>query len=140
MNLSNQFEQKSNTFTISSDQDVVNVRKFGRQLAQEQGYSATDQTLIAVAISETARNILEYAGTGTIEFNLIQNELGIYIEILARDKGPGIVDVNKAMMDGFSTGRGMGIGLPGTKRIMDEFEIESEEGHGTTITMRKWKR
>lgn len=108
-------------------------------MSVELGFTVAEQTLIATAISEVARNILEYAGIGEIRLQSQNSSLKNYIEIIAKDQGPGIIDVEKAMQVGYSTGKGMGLGLPGTKRIMDEFEIISGPGKGTKIKMKKWK-
>lgn len=126
------------TFPISSDKDLVTIRDYGRTLAGQVGFGGSDQTLIATALSEICRNVLEYAGNGevVIEPSNKNNSEGIVITVT--DHGPGIEDVNKALQEGFSTGRGMGIGLPGAKRIMDDFEIQSVVGSGTTIKMSKW--
>ncbi len=125
---------------IDRDVDVVSAREKGRELASRQGFSGTDLTLIATAISEVARNIVVYAGHGELVIGPARKGNRCGITILARDQGPGIPDIDKAMQDGFSTGKSLGLGLPGARRMMDEFEIESAVGAGTTITMRKWVR
>jgi serine/threonine-protein kinase RsbT len=126
---------------ISTDGDIVVARQSGRELAAQIGCSATDATLIATAISEVARNIVTHAGRGEIEMQVISAEDRRNgepaVEVIARDDGPGIADIDLAMQDGYSTGRGLGLGLPGARRLMDEFEITSEVGVGTTIVMRK---
>jgi serine/threonine-protein kinase RsbT len=122
--------------SIRVESDIVLARQRGRQLAALRGLSTSDQTLVATAISEVARNILKYAGSGEIELEAV--ERGVIV--VARDKGPGIANVEQAMIDGFSTARGLGLGLPGARRLMDEFAIESRLGAGTTITMKKWAR
>lgn len=134
----NNLEELVRSFYIRSDGNVVETREYGRKLAAKIGFSKTDQTLIATAISEICRNIIEYAGSGdiTIEFKNNKNRRGIIIT--AKDEGPGIEDVERACQEGYSTGRGMGVGLSGSKRIMDEFDIQSERGKGTTINMSKW--
>ena len=127
---------------ISTDGDIVVARQSGRELAAQIGCSSTDATLIATAISEVARNILTHAGHGEVEMQAIGPETNRRrepaVEVIARDDGPGIADVDRAMQDGFTTGRGLGLGLPGARRLMDEFDITSEVGTGTTIVMRKW--
>ena len=125
---------------INSDQDIVAARQKGRSLAAELGFSSGDATLIATAISEVARNIVVYADHGEIVLSAVQRAGQRGILVIARDEGPGIPDIERAMRDGFSTGRSLGLGLPGARRLMDEFEIVSEVGKGTTITMRKWTR
>jgi serine/threonine-protein kinase RsbT len=124
--------------TIRSDTDIVMVRQRARILAKEMGFSASDLTLIATALSELARNIVEYAQQGEIILSQVEQGKNRGLAIIARDNGPGIADIERAMQDGFSTGKGLGLGLPGTKRLMDEFEITSCLGQGTTIKATKW--
>jgi serine/threonine-protein kinase RsbT len=123
---------------IATDGDIVRARRSGRQLAEQLGCSATDATLIATAISEVARNIVAHAGEGEIVISVVTVHGQGAIEVLARDDGPGIADLALAMDDGYSTGPGLGLGLPGARRLMDQFEISSEVGVGTTVVMRKW--
>jgi serine/threonine-protein kinase RsbT len=125
--------------TIRSDQDIVIARQRGRTLAAELGFSPGDATLIATAISELARNILTYARNGLIALRAVQvaNRKGILI--VASDHGPGIADIRQAMRDGFSTSGSLGLGLPGVRRLMDEFEITSQLGRGTTVAVKKWR-
>ncbi|MBI3894980.1 MAG: anti-sigma regulatory factor [Acidobacteria bacterium] len=110
------------------------------------GFNGSDLTVISTAISEIARNIVEHAKSGEIILNAVNspgtvNSPGkIGLVVIARDKGPGIADIALAMQDGYSTGKGLGVGLPGSRRLMDEFEITSAPGIGTTVTMKKWKR
>ena len=125
---------------IDRDGDIVSARQKARELATHVGFSGSDLTLIATAISEVARNIVVYADHGEIVLSAVQRAGQRGILVIARDEGPGIPDIERAMRDGFSTGRSLGLGLPGARRLMDEFEIESEVGKGTTITMRKWTR
>jgi serine/threonine-protein kinase RsbT len=125
---------------IASDTDIVLARQEGRRLAAELGFSTGDLTVIAAAISEIARNVLEYAGTGEVLLRLVEQRGQRGIAIIVRDEGPGIPDVGLAVQDGFSTSGGLGLGLPGARRLMDEFEVHSEPGKGTTVTMRKWER
>jgi serine/threonine-protein kinase RsbT len=125
---------------IRDDIDVVTARRQGRSLAEGCGFSSTDLTVIATAISELARNILTFAQAGEIIVELTERDGRPGICVVARDDGPGIPDVDLAMQDGYSTGRSLGLGLPGTRRLMDEFEIVTEPGHGTTVTVRKWPR
>ena len=125
---------------IRSDGDVVNARQQGRSVAVQLGFSGSDLTIIATAISEMARNIVSYAGEGEIILGSVHQGPKQGILVIAKDKGPGIPNVAQAMQDGFSTGNSLGLGLPGTKRLMDEFEIVSEIGKGTTVTMKKWRR
>ena len=123
---------------VSSDADVVEAREKGRELSAQLGFSSIDLTLIVTAISEVARNILLYATEGEIVLSLEQDDGQKGIVVVARDEGPGIPDLELAMRDSFSTGNGLGLGLPGARRLMDEFQIESEVSKGTTIVMKKW--
>lgn len=125
---------------IGRDGDIVTARQKGRELAAIAGFSGSDLTIIATAISEIARNIVVYAQSGEMVLEVVQQGARRGIAIVARDDGPGIADIDEAMRDGFSTGKSLGLGLPGARRLMDEFEIVSEIGKGTTITMRKWTR
>lgn len=123
---------------IASDDDAVAARQAGRRLAEALGLTTTDLTLVATAISEVARNITAYAGCGEIVVRRVELRGRRGIEVVARDDGPGIADVERAMQDGYTTGGGLGLGLPGARRLMDEFEIVSQPGVGTTVTMTKW--
>ncbi|OLD76782.1 MAG: hypothetical protein AUG87_07190 [Candidatus Rokubacteria bacterium 13_1_20CM_4_70_14] len=123
---------------IDCDTDIVAARQNGRELAGWCGFPATDRVLVSTAISELARNIVRYATSGEIILRLVDDGGKRGVEVLAADTGPGILDVTLAMRDGFSTSRSLGLGLPGVRRIMDEFEISSEWGRGTTVTTRKW--
>ena len=121
---------------INSDQDIIVARQKGRSLATALGFSSGDATLIAATISELARNIVAYAASGNIRVKVINGSTRQGIQVIAHDDGPGIADVQRAMHDGFSTSGGLGLGL---KRLVDEFEIVSEENQGTTVTAKKWK-
>ena len=123
---------------IQADVDVVQTRQQGRNIAADAGFSAGDQTVIAAAISEIARNILMYAKRGEIELRAVTTPDRAGIVIVARDSGPGIKDIQRALQDGYSTSGGLGLGLPGAKRLMDEFDVVSN-GNGTTVTMKKWR-
>jgi serine/threonine-protein kinase RsbT len=123
---------------INSDLDIVAARVEGRNLAKEMGFGIIDQARIATAISELARNVVLYAHSGLIILKKIDNVERIGLEIICEDQGPGIRDIDLVMRDGYSTTRGLGMGLPGTKRLMDEFEIKSQVGIGTTVIVRKW--
>jgi serine/threonine-protein kinase RsbT len=125
---------------IAVDLDVVQARQSAREQAALAGFSAGDQTVIAAAVSEIARNILMYARRGTVTLRIDENADRRGLVVIARDDGPGIADVPRAMQDGFSTSGGLGVGLPGSRRLMDEFEVVSQPGRGTTVTMKKWKR
>lgn len=126
--------------TIRHEADLLAARQRGRALAATLRFSSSELTLIATAISEVARNILSYAGTGEILLRLAHRGSRQGIVVVARDRGPGIADLALAMQDGYSTAGSLGLGLPGAKRLMDEFEIVSKVGSGTTITMSKWER
>lgn len=125
---------------IAADTDVVQARQTGRELAGELGFSVGDQTVIAAAISEIARNILMYAKRGEVRFTKIVDGTRQGLIVVAEDDGPGIRDVSRALQDGYSTSGGLGLGLPGARRLMDEFEVVTAPGQGTRVTMRKWKR
>jgi len=123
---------------IDRDGDVVVARQTGRDLAKHAGFGCTDQTLITTVISELARNVLLYAGRGKMALTLAEQDGRTGIVVTAIDEGPGIPDVARAMQDGYSTGNSLGLGLPGAKRLMDDFDLVSSPGAGTTITMKKW--
>jgi serine/threonine-protein kinase RsbT len=125
---------------IRRDTDIVNACQKGRALAAQLGLSGNDQVVVVIAISEMGRNIIKYAEHGEIVLGSALQNGTRGIVIVARDKGPGIPDVQCALQDGYSTGGGLGLGLSGTRRLVDEFEIVSELGEGTTVTMKKWKR
>jgi RNA polymerase sigma factor (sigma-70 family) len=125
---------------IQTDADVVTARKQGRELAARAGFSATELTIIATAISEIARNIVMFAKRGEIIVSLVGENSRQGVTVVARDSGPGIPDLERALQDGYSGYGGMGLGLPGSRRLMDEFEITSEVDRGTTVTMTKWRR
>ncbi|MGH7255260.1 MAG: ATP-binding protein, partial [Nitrospirales bacterium] len=123
-----------------SDADLVVARHRGRALAAQLGFSSSELALVATTISELARNIVRYAKRGEIVMRLVENGTLRGITIVARDEGPGISDITLAMQPGYSTSGGLGLGLPGVRRIMDEFEIASEVSKGTIVTVTKWKR
>jgi len=123
---------------INSDRDIIIARQRGKDLAARQGFSSTDLTLIATAISELARNIVLYAKTGEIMLKPIRQGEKKGIAVVARDEGPGISDVPRSLQDGFSTSRSLGLGLPGVRRLMDTFEVVSVVNQGTTVTVKKW--
>jgi len=125
---------------VGRDADIVTARQLGRELAGKAGFAGSDLTLIATAISEVARNIISYANNGEILLGLTSKDGRQGLLVVAQDHGPGIADIEQALLDGFSTGKSLGLGLPGARRLMDEFEIVSELGRGTTVTMRKWCR
>jgi serine/threonine-protein kinase RsbT len=122
---------------IHGDADIVLARQGARELAASVGFSRTDLTVIATAVSEVARNIVRFASAGEIVVELLA-EPRRGVRVVARDTGPGIPDVEQALTDGYSTYHGLGLGLPGARRLMDEFALVSELGRGTTVTMTKW--
>ena len=123
---------------IDNPDDIVEARKAGHQLALDLGFTLTDVTMIATAISEIARNITSYAGRGAVRVAVEEREGRKALVIRAEDDGPGIADIERAMEDGYSTGRGLGLGLPGARRLMDRLVVESARGRGTVIEMWKW--
>jgi len=124
--------------SVCNEMDVVIARQRGREIAAQLGFSRTNTVIIATAISEIARNQVEYAQNGEMRMGVVRNGPRCGIVIIATDQGPGIPDVEKAMRDGFSTSKGLGLGLGGAKRLMDEFTVESKVGRGTKVTMKKW--
>lgn len=127
------------TLPIKRDTDIVLACQKGRTLAAQLGLSDNDQVIVVIAVTEIARNILRYAEHGKIILKSVEQNENKGIEVIAQDQGPGIVDINLVLQDGYSTGGGLGLGLSGAKRLMDEFYISTEVGKGTTITMRKWR-
>jgi len=125
---------------VGADVDIVTARQKGRELAAQCGLSSTDLAVVATAISELARNIVRYAVRGEIILRRVDNGSKRGVEVVATDDGPGISDVPLALQDGYSTSGGLGLGLPGVRRLMDEFDIVSKFGKGTTVTVRKWRR
>jgi len=126
---------------IESDADVVTARQRARQLAGEVDLTSTDQTLLATAISEVARNITTYATRGEVRLRIVRDGDGrAGIEVVASDEGPGIADLDRALQDGYTTGEGLGLGLPGARRLVDEFDIESAPSKGTKVRLVKWAR
>ena len=124
---------------ITSDKDIVTARQQGRAVALQTGFSMSEATLIATAISELARNIVSYANQGSVTLKPVHGSNGATgLTIVASDSGPGIADVNLALRDGYSSSGGLGLGLPGVRRLMDEFDIASRAGSGTTVTITKW--
>jgi len=125
---------------ISSPFDITTARQLGRKLAEDLGLADSEITLLAAAISEVARNIIDHARRGELLFNIVQKGVKRGLQVIARDEGPGIPDVPRAMQYGYSTIGGLGVGLPGAKWLMDEFDIDSKIGEGTRVTMCKWPR
>lgn len=125
---------------IEREQDIVVARQAGRKLAAAIGFSSMTQTLLATAISEIARNIVTYAKRGTVTLSDVEDSGRRGVTIVARDEGPGIAEPELAMRDGYSTGNSLGLGLPGARRLVDDFELVTTPGVGTTVTMKKWLR
>lgn len=125
---------------INNEFDIVLARQKGREVSKELNFGGVDQARITTAISELARNIYLYAGSGQITISVIEGNGKKGIQILAVDKGPGINDIRTVLQDGYSTSGGLGAGLPGVKRLMDSFDIDSIPGTGTTISIIKWAK
>lgn len=123
---------------INNDDDAIHARQTGRRLARDLGFNLVDQTHIAMGISELARNILLYAKSGKVWIQVMDKQGFKGIQVKAIDKGPGISNLEMAMLNGFSTSGGLGMGLPGIKSLMDLFNVETCLGKGTTITFQKW--
>lgn len=123
---------------VTGDADIVAARSRAKALAEGLGFSRTDQTVIAAAVSEVARNIVVHAGAGEIALRTRRRDGRCALVVVATDQGPGIADPEQALTDGYSTGGSLGVGLPGARRLMDSLEIDSQVGRGTTVTMLKW--
>lgn len=139
MSISTATDADSVVIAVERDIDVVTARQVGREVATALGFRSTEVTLVVTAISEVARNIVKYADEGTITITRHHGDR-TGLEVVASDRGPGIADLDAAMQDGFSTGGSLGVGLPGARRLMDDFELASVHGEGTTVTMRRWLR
>ena len=123
---------------VNNSDDIVTARQAGHELARQLGFSLTDVTMIATAISEIARNITSYAGRGEVSVGVQYRDGRKALVVRAEDDGPGIADIERALEDGYSTGRGLGLGLPGARRLMDRLIVESAPGKGTVVEMWKW--
>jgi len=126
-------------FLIVRDQDVIPFRNQVKEAAVKVGMGILNQTKLITAASELVRNLLKYGGGGTAEIEVVYNGRENGIRLVFKDNGPGIQDIDLAMKDGFSTGKSLGLGLPGTKRLVNEFNIQSAVGEGTIVTIIKWK-
>jgi len=133
-------EPNRGEFRIGSEGDIVTARRLIRNAATALGFGITDVTRIVTAASELTRNIYHYAGTGVMRWRSLSGNAGRGLELTFEDSGPGIPDISKAMESGFSTSKGLGLGLPGAKRLMDEMTIQSQVGRGTMVQVRKWLR
>lgn len=125
---------------LKTETDIVVVRKSVREAATRVGFGITDVTRIITAASELARNVFLYAGSGVVRCRVLNRPGKVGLELVFEDHGPGIADIDQAMQPGYTSGGGLGLGLPGAKRLMDEMEIESEAGKGTKITVKKWRK
>lgn len=132
--------QGHETLQVRSDIDIVRVRQAARAWAVELGFSLVDQTKLVTAASELARNTVDWGGGGTVLFEVIDNGSRQGIRLIFEDHGPGIPDIELVMKGGYSTGRGLGLGLSGAKRLVNEFDIDSRLGEGTRVTITMWKR
>jgi serine/threonine-protein kinase RsbT len=132
--------QQQREVQIRSDNDIVVSRRTVREVAQSLGFGITDVTRIVTATSELARNIVLYAGSGVMRWSELGISGRVGVELTLEDNGPGIANIEQVMQEGYTTSGGLGLALPGSKRLMDEFEIASEIGKGTRITVRKWRR
>ncbi len=130
---------KTDRLDIRSSDDVVRVRQLARSLAVDSGLSLVDQTKIVTAASELARNALDYGGGGHLIAEIVENVGRRGVRLTFEDKGPGIADIDTALKDGFTTGKGMGLGLGGARRLSNEFHIDSKPGNGTRVTIVRWK-
>jgi len=130
---------KDETAWIKSSSDIVKVRQLVRDWAIAMGFSLVEQTKMVTAASELARNALDYGGGGKVELEVLQNELRQGLKLTFADQGPGIADLEQALKDGFTTGSGMGLGLGGAKRLVNEFEIDSAPGRGTKVSITRWR-
>lgn len=123
---------------IAEERDIVRVRQATRTAAVSAGLSLVDQTKVVTAASELARNALLYAGGGTATVAVVHDANRVGVRTIVEDRGPGIADISRAMTDGYTSGTGLGLGLSGARRLVDEFEIDSEVGRGTRVTIVKW--
>ena len=131
--------QKSSTLPLQSASDVVTARQIVRQWATEMKFSLVDQTKIVTAASELARNAVEHGGGGSLLLEIVENGSRNGLRLTFEDQGPGIADVEQAMKDGYTTGGGMGLGLSGSKRLMNDFDIKTKVGEGTRVSVIRWK-
>lgn len=128
------------TVDISDESDIIVARKTIRVVSEKLGFSLTDVTRIVTAVSELARNVFVYAGSGVMSWCILDQGNVVGIELTFEDHGPGISDLEQVMQEGYSTSKGLGLGLPGSRRLMDDIEIRSQVGEGTTVVVKKWRR
>ena len=131
--------EKTETLQIRSEQDVVAVRQAVKAWAAQLSFSLVDQTKIVTAASELGRNTFIYGGGGVARLEILSEGLRRGLRIAFEDHGPGIPDIDRAMQDGYTTGKGMGLGMSGSKRLVNDFKVTSEVGKGTTVTITRWK-
>ena len=127
------------TLEIHSSADVVAVRQAARALAERVGFSLVDQTKLVTAASELARNTIDYGGGGSVRLELVENGVRRGVRLTFEDQGPGIVDIAMALKDGYTTGNGLGLGLSGARRLVNDFTIDSSPGNGTRVMIARWK-
>jgi serine/threonine-protein kinase RsbT len=130
---------KTETMPVRSETDIVLVRQAVRKWAAELGFSLVEQTKVVTAASELARNVLVHGGGGSARLEALNSELRRGLRLTFEDQGPGIPDINLALRDGYTTGAGLGLGLSGSRRLVNEFDIQSKVGEGTRVTVTKWK-
>ena len=131
--------EKSETTPVRSSEDIVRVRRDVRAAAIEAGFNLVNQTKIVTAASEIARNTVDYGGGGDLRIETLREGARIGLRLTFKDQGPGIADIRLALTDGYTSGGGLGLGLSGAKRLCSEFDIRSEPGKGTTVTLVRWK-
>lgn len=131
--------EREGIWPIGSERDFIAARQVVRGLATSLGFGVTDTTRIVTAVSELARNVHLYAGSGEMNWRIVDHDGRVGLELTFRDRGPGIADVDEALVPGYTTSRGLGLGLPGARRLMDDFELTSSPGEGTVVTVRKWR-
>jgi serine/threonine-protein kinase RsbT len=132
-------EVTAGELSIESEGDIVAARRVVREAAATLGFGVTDLTRIVTAASEMARNVFKYAGQGVMHWRRVELTGRAGLELRFVDHGPGIPDIDLALQEGYTTGQGLGLGLPGARRLMDELEIQSTPGQGTTVTLKKWR-
>jgi serine/threonine-protein kinase RsbT len=130
---------KTDSLPLGSEQDIVTCRQMIRKLTQQLGFSLVDQTKLVTAASELARNTVIYGGGGALEWTVLRDGVKTGLQLRFSDDGPGIADIHQAMTDGWTSGKGLGLGLSGAKRLVHEFEIDTAPGRGTRVTIARWK-
>jgi serine/threonine-protein kinase RsbT len=133
-------ELEHGTVQIEEEADIAVARRVVRDIAGKVGFGTTETTRIITAASELGRNVFKYAGKGSMYWRILQKGTASGVELRFEDHGPGIADLDAAMREGHTTGGGLGMGLPGAKRLMDEMDVQTAPGEGTTVVVRKWRR